>query len=168
MSKLETYFRKISGKAIYPEHEAFIRKFEELPDGFYTHRIESAGRIRSIKQNNSMWGIPYVFFKKALQESGNYVNISDQQVHEFCMHHCLPEDYKERIRNEWKESTGMIDIRTGEMFKSAFRLTTTKMTTVDAMNYYTNMQQFYTEWFSSGKYDDYIPDPDPKYKKKRK
>jgi len=164
--KIESYFYISSGVPNYNDKDKFKRAIAELPDGFYTHVIESAGKIRTVKQNNSMWGIPYIYFKRALHESGNYANISNQQVHEFCMHHCLPEDYKERIRTEWIDSPGMVDMKTGEVFKSAFRLTTTKMTTKDAMNYYEILQQFYAEWFSSGQDDDVIPDPDPDYKKK--
>jgi hypothetical protein len=41
------------------------------------------------------------------------------------------------------------------------------MTTIDAMHYYENLQAFYLEWFSQ-RDDDFIPDPDPEYKKKKK
>jgi hypothetical protein len=109
-----------------------------------------------------------MYFKQALEETGNLKNPSDKQVHEWCMHHCLPEDYKERIRNEWNEQTEMIDIKTGEIFKTAFRLTSTKMSRIDAMNYYENMQQFYLENMSSGREKDFIPDPDPEWKNKKK
>jgi|WetSurMetagenome_2_1015567.scaffolds.fasta_scaffold266799_2 hypothetical protein len=160
MNSIETYLTMKGGKAFYPDKLKFIALIASLPDGFYLNKIEQAGNKRTIKQNNSMWGIPYAFFKRALIESGNYKNISDQQTHEFCMHHCLPEDYKERIRKEYDDDGGMVDMITGEIFKSAFRLTTTKMTTKDAANYYENLQQFYAEWFAKDE-NDFIPDPDP-------
>jgi hypothetical protein len=82
------------------------------------------------------------------------------------MHYCLPDDYKERLKEGWNNTKPLIDIRTGELFKSAFRLTTKKMTTIDASNYYANMQKFYAEYFASGKPDDMIPDPIHDFKKK--
>jgi len=167
MTTLETFFLQRSGKSNYPDKDKFIRLLAELPDGTYMNKIEPIGRIRTIKQNNTFWGLAYSFYKRALTESGNFKDISDEQTHVWCMHHCLPEDYKERIRKEYDEQTGMIDIKTGEVFKSAFRLTTTKMTTIDAIHYYENLQAFYLEWFSQ-RDDDFIPDPDPEYKKKQK
>lgn len=167
MPSIETYFLMRSGVINYPDKDKFKRLINELPDGQYLTKIEPVGRKRTIKQNNSFWGIPYAYFKRALIASGNYKDISDQQVHEFCMHHCLPDDYKERILNQYKADPGMVDIKTGEVFKSAFRLTTTKMTTIDGMHYYENLQAFYAEWFSSGEANDVIPDPDPEYKNKK-
>ncbi len=160
MNSIETYFTMKGGKAFYPDKDKFTRLIRALPDGFYLNKIEQAGNKRTIKQNNSMWGIPYAFFKRALIESGNYTNISNEQVHEFCMAHCLPEDYKERIRAEWDNDPGFVDYMTGEILKNPFRLTTTKMTTKDAANYYENLQRFYAEWFARDE-NDFIPDPDP-------
>lgn len=156
-----------AGKHFYREPDKFKQAIKALPDGFYTIVIEQTGNIRSIKQNNSMWGIAYQYYKKALTDTGQYKYISNKQVHDWCMHHCLPEDYKERILKEWQDDPGMIDLKTGEVFKSAFRLTTTKMTRVDAMHYYDNLQAFYSEWFSSGQEGDTIPDPDINWKKKK-
>lgn len=166
MTSIETYFTMQSGKAVYDNPDKFKDAIRALQDGWYIHKITKVTNQRSLDQNNSIWGIPYQFFKRALENSGNYKDVSDRQVHDFAMHHCLPENYKERILNEWKDDPGMVDLKTGEVFKSAFRLTTTRMTTVDAMKYYENMQMFYSEWFSSGKEGDTIPDPDPKKKKR--
>lgn len=167
MSSIETYFTITAGKAKYADVEALRNAVSALPDGRYLNKIEKVTNARSLEQNNSIWGIPYQYFKRALTESGNYKDISKLQIHEFCMHHCLPADYKERILNEWKADPGMTDLNTGEIFKAAFRLTTTKMKTIDAMHYYENIQQFYSEWFSSGEPGDVIPDPDPKLNKRR-
>ena len=166
MPTIETFFLMRSGVVTYPEADKFKRLIAALPDGQYLTKIEPVGRKRTIRQNNSFWGIPYAFFKQALINSGNYKDISDDQVHQFAMHHCLPEDYKERIRKEYDQDAGMVDVRTGEVFKSDFRLTTTKMTTIDGMHYYENMQAFYDEWFSSGRENDHIPGPDPEKRKR--
>lgn len=167
ISKIKDHFDIINSKAYYTDRDKFLYLFKNLQDGRYIHTIELVKNIRSKEQNNAMWGIPYMYFERALIETGNYQNPSKDQIHQFCMHHCLPEDYKERIKKEWEDEPAMIDMKTGEMFKKAFRLTTTKMKTTDAMNYYTNMQNFYAENLSSGA-DDQIPDPDPDYKNKKK
>lgn len=165
MNSLETYFTVENGKIHYPELEKYKKALSTLVDGRYLNKVEKIYNHRSLEQNNALFGIPYQYFKRALHEAGIYKEPTTLQVHEWCMHHCLPEDYKERIYNEWTETKGIIDIRTGEEIKPAFRLTSTKMTTVDAMHYYENMQQFYSEWFSSGNEGDTIPDPDPKMKR---
>lgn len=166
MKKLTTYFDVFqNGNKQIHEKEKFKAAFDSLKPGRYIYIVEKVENKRSLEQNNSMWGIPYLYFEQALIEAGQLQNPSKLQVHEWCMHYCLPSDYKERIRIEYNEYEPMVDIRTGELFKTAFRLTTTKMTTIDAMHYYENMQNFYAEWFSKDE-KDLIPDPDPEYKKK--
>ena len=164
--EVKGYFDKIDGEIFYNNRDDFKLKFSKLEDGRYFYSVNKVYNKRSLKQNNAMWGIPYMYFERALIESGNYQNPSNDTVHKFCMHHCLPDDYKERIKKEWEDISAMVDIKTGELFKDAFRLTTTKMGTKDSMNYYNNMQVFYAENFSSGGEDDFIPDPDPDYKNK--
>lgn len=164
--KIATWFDKIGDSLIWEDLEKYKQLIKNLKNGRYIQIIERVENKRSLDQNNSLWGIPYLFFEKALLENGEFLHRpSKQQVHEYCMHYCLPEDYKERIRKEYDETPAMIDKRTGEMFKSAFRLTTTKLSTVDAMHYYENLQNFYAEYFSSGP-TDLIPDPDKSKKKK--
>lgn len=154
------------GKKVIFNRDKFQDAINNLKPGRYLYTIEKVQNIRSLEQNNAMWAIPYKFFEHSLIEAGQLQNPSKQQVHEWCMHYCLPEDYKERIKKEWDEQPAMVDIRTGELFKTAFRLTTTKMTTVDAMHYYENMQNFYAEWFSKDE-NNQIPDPDKNWKNKK-
>jgi hypothetical protein len=144
--------------------DEFKEAFDNLKPGRYIYVIEKVHNTRSADQNNSLWGIPYLFLENALVEAGQLTNPSKQQVHEWAMHYCLPDDYKERIRQEYDQQPPLTDIRTGELFKTAFRLTTTKMSTEDAMHYYENMQNFYAEWFAKDE-NDQIPSPDPKKKK---
>ncbi len=166
MSKIETWFDKWGKDLKWENLIEYKRLIEELPSGRYIVTIEKVFNNRSREQNNSIWAIPYKYFKQALINSGEFVNPSKQQIHEWAMHYCLPEDYKERIKLQWKEQEPLVDLRTGELFKTAFRLTTTKMTTVDAMHYYENMQNFYAEYLSSGDEKDVIPAPDKDWKKK--
>ena len=154
-----------SGKKVTHNRDKFKDALENLRPGRYIYTIEKVENKRSLDQNNAMWGIPYEFFRLALIESGEFKDPSKHQIHEWCMYYFLPEDYKERIRKEWEEQEPMIDRRTGEVFKTAFRLTTTKMTTIDAMHYYENKQNGYAEFFSNDE-TDLIPDPDPLKKRK--
>lgn len=168
ISNIETYFDVQNSKPVFDDRNKLSELFKTLIDGRYTIHIKRVVNIRSKEQNNAMWGIPYMYFKRSLEETGNFKNPSDENVHQFCMHHCLPEDYKERILKEWKDTESMIDVTTGELFKPAFRLTTTKMKTTDSMNYYSNMQQFYAEYFSSGEEKDVIPNPKKNWKEDSK
>ena len=166
MSKIETWFDKWGDKITWENLDDYKFRIKNLQSGRYVVRIEKVFNNRSLEQNNSIWAIPYKYFEQVLTELGELQNPSKQQIHEWCMHYCLPEDYKERIKSEWNEQKALVDIRSGELFKTAFRLTTTKMTTVDSMHYYENMQNFYAEYFSSGDEKDVIPNPVKDWKKK--
>ena len=167
ISNIETWIDIYeNGKIIVNNKQQYDENIKLLHPGRYLHSIKRVQNIRSLDQNNSMWGIPYMFYRKALIESGEFINPSNNQIHEWCMLNCLPEDYRERIYAEWKEEQGSINYKTGEVYKSPFRLTTTKMTTVDAMHYYENMQNNYADWFGNGNEKNQIPDPDPKLKRR--
>ena len=157
-----------TGKKEIHEREKFQDAISNLKYGRYIYTIEKVENIRSLDQNNAMWGIPYAFFNRVLKETGHFENPSKEQTHEFCMHYCLPEDYKERLKKEWDAMPSLKDIRTGKFFKTPFRLTTKKMSVEDAMHYYSNMQKFYAENFASGREGDSIPDPIPALSKKSK
>jgi hypothetical protein len=163
--KIQTWIIVSDGKKEVHEKEKFQESLNSLKDGQYIYTVEEVCNTRSLDQNNAIWGIPYLFFTRALVEMGHFKNPSKEQIHEWCMYHCLPEDYKERIKKEWEDSLSMVDMKTGELFKTPFRLTTKKMTTTDAINYYSNLQQFYAEKLASGSEEDYIPDPIPSLKK---
>jgi hypothetical protein len=167
--KIQTWFDVFdSGNKLWNNFEEYQKQMKSLKPGRYIITTEKVENKRSLEQNNAMWGIPYMFFEKALLDIGEFLHPpSKKQVHEYCMHYCLPEDYKERLKKKYDEMPAMVDKRTGELFKSAFRLTTTEMSTVDAMHYYENLQNFYAEYFSSGE-NDLIPDPDLKKSKKYK
>jgi len=166
MNKIETWFEKWGDKITWENFDDYKQRLKELPSGRYIQKTEKVFNNRSLEQNNAMWAIPYKYFEQALTESGQLHDPSKNQIHEWAMHYCLPEDYKERIKAEWTAQEPLTDIRSGELFKTAFRLTSTRMTTVDAMNYYRNMQDFYAEYFSSGKEKDVIPGPVKNYKDK--
>ena len=76
----------------------------------------------------------------------------------------LPNDYRERIFEKWKLKEGMVNLRTGEIYKTPFRLTTTKMSKKDSNNYYEAMQNGYAMDFSSEDENDQIPDPKKNWK----
>lgn len=165
LMKIETYFDKIGESLIWQDLAKYKEAIKNLKNGRYIASVIKVENIRSLEQNNAMWGIPYMYFEAKLIEYGYYEHPSKKDIHEFCMVNCLPEDYKERIYNEWKEAPGILNMRTGQLTKEPFRLTTTKMSTIDSNNYYNNLQNFYAEFFSDSE-NDLIPDPDPKKKKR--
>lgn len=164
---IDTYFDKIGENIEYDNLSDFKKCLKLLAQGRYIHHIEKVENIRSREQNNSMWGIPYIFFTSALIEAGIFKNPSKNDVHQWCMVNCLPSDYKQRIFDEWQKIEPIVNYKTFETYKEPFRLTTTKMKTTDANHYYENLQLFYAENFSSGEENDFIPDPDPDWKKKK-
>jgi hypothetical protein len=163
MTRIEAFFTMDSGKAYYSEPDKFKEAIRNLPDGFYINRIERIYGKRTVKQNNSQWGIAEKMLRACLSESFGY-EVSKEHCHEILMEQCLPEDYKEQLREEYEASNPeIVNQVTGEVFKVPFRYTTTKMTTIQSKQYYLNMQQFGAEFFGVD-----IPDPDTKYKEVEK
>lgn len=130
-----------------------------LVKGRYKQTIEKIYNKRSNQQNRAMWGIPYDILQRCIIEAtGEYISIED--VHEkYAMPNCLPKEYIERIKNKWEEYYGIVNEKTGQIIKPAFRLTTTEMNTTESTQYYKNLQDFIMEMFGAD-----CPDPDPMYK----
>jgi len=166
--KIQTWFDVEGGVRFWNKLPEYKEQFEKLKDGRYLQTTERIQNQRSLEQNNAMWAIPYMFFEKVLIDSGTLINPSKTDIHEWCMVNFLPSDYRERIYEEWKLKEPVVNFRTGEKYKEAFRLTTRRMTTIDMMNYYEAMQIAYAENFSTGEDDDFIPDPDKHWKDKKK
>jgi hypothetical protein len=162
--KLQNWFDIENGVRLWHNLQDWKENFNSLKDGRYIIIVEKVEDIRSKEQNNSLWGIPYMFFMQSLIECGELENPSKEIVHKWCMANFLPSDYRERIYEEWKEIKGVVNRKTGEVYKDPFRLTTTKMTKIDCMNYYKNMQNGYLEIFSSDPEKDFIPDPKKDWK----
>jgi hypothetical protein len=170
MKKIQTWFDVYEdGKKLIFNLPEFSKQYKDLKPGRYIYTIEKVENKRSLEQNNAMWALPYMYLERALKEAGILKETdSKREVHEWCMVNYLPNDYRERIYELWKQKEPIINYKTGEQYKQAFRLSTTLMTTKDSMNYYSAMQDGYAENFSSGEENDLIPDPDPDYKKKNK
>lgn len=165
ISRIENWFDVQDNVKLWHELDKYKSNLSNLKDGRYYILVERIENQRSREQNNSLWALPYMFFKAALTESGELVNPSKNDVHEWCMLQFLPSDYRERIYEEWKSRQPIINHKTGEMYKQPFRLTTTRMTTKDCNHYYEAMQNGYTDMFSKDE-NDQIPDPDPRWKEK--
>jgi len=164
--KIQTWFDKIGDTIIWNKLPEYKQAIKDLPNGKFIVLIERVENVRSLEENNAMWGIPYMMFEAALIESGEFLNPSKKDIHNFCMVNCLPNDYRERIYKIWLEKPGVLNHKTGEIYKEPFRLTTTLLGKLeDWSNYYRNMQDFYAEYLSSGE-KDLIPDPDKTKSKK--
>jgi hypothetical protein len=156
-SKIESIDEIKGGKLFLLNREKFSQAVSVAPDGKYFHLLELIRPKMSDKQRCANWGIAERIIRNCLIEAyGEYV--SKEDAHEFCMKHCLPKEYKDFLKQEWKSKKRSFRANK-KQFALPFRLTTTKLTTVWAMEYYINMQVFALEWFNAT-----IPDPDPNYK----
>jgi hypothetical protein len=133
-------------------------------DGRYWGTLEKIYSRRSNQQNRSWYALPYkilaINFSDATGE-----HWTENDVHEFCKNpenNIIPLDYIERIKKGWKDNpkNTIVSPQTGEIIQMPFKPTTTKMTTVEGMEYYRNMQDFAKAWFNVD-----IPDPDPEFAK---
>lgn len=149
-----------TGQIVFPRKKLkeSIAKFK---DGNYLLYIEKFYKQRSSQQNRAKWGIPYKILRACFSDSFGY-NVSIDWVHNFCKERFLPEDYVEQLKAEWEQNKVLVNYETGQEIEMPFILTTTKMNTVQEMEYYKNMQLFGAEFFNVD-----IPDPDPNYKNKK-
>lgn len=149
------------GKLTIVKESVFKDSLKISPNGRYFLTLERAYNKRSVAQNNSLFGIPYKILKEAFEDSFGYT-LSIQWVHDYCKDNLLPLDYNERIMNEWNEDpkNKLVNKVTGEETIIPFKPTTTKMRTVEMMEYYKNLQLFGLEYLDAD-----IPDPDPNYLK---
>lgn len=140
--------------------DKFADAVNSLSEGRYSIEIRKVYNKRSGKQNNSIWGIAYKIIQGCLSEATGE-NVSLEIVHEFCKERFLPADYVERINQDHKsdDRNTIVNENTGEAITIPFRLTTTKMTTVEGIEYYKKMQKFCAEFFYTE-----IPDPNPDWK----
>jgi hypothetical protein len=154
------YVEKIiikEGKISFPRKK-IEESISKLKDGNYLLSIEKFYKPRSTQQNKAKFGIPYKLLRSYFQDAfGESVSI--EWVHEYCKENFLPEDYKEQLKEEWEKIKILVNYNTNKEIEIPFRLTTTKMSTIQEIEYYHNMQKFGAEFFEID-----IPDPDINYK----
>lgn len=152
------------GKLSLLKEKEFKEALRNAPKGRYFITLEKVYRKRSIKQNNSLWAIPYKILRDCFIDSFGH-NVTEAWVHNFCKENLLPAGYRERILKEWNEDpkNQIINKLSGEVITLKFEPTTRKMTTIECIEYYENLQNFGCEYFMAD-----VPDPDPDWKKKLK
>lgn len=159
MKKLTAIWDIKDGVVHVVHRDKFKDAVKNLPNGRYICIIEKAYRKRSNNQNATFWAIAYRIIQEALEDTTGE-KVTPEFVHELCKDKCLPPDYVEQLKEDHEnKEPELINEETGEVYKSPFRLTTTKMTTTQAMEYYRNMQEFGREWLGCD-----IPEPAPNYK----
>ncbi|MCK9281324.1 MAG: hypothetical protein M0P71_11930 [Melioribacteraceae bacterium] len=152
------------GKLSLLKEKEFKEAIGNVPKGRYFITLEKVYRKRSLKQNNSLWAIPYKILINCFIDAFGH-NVTEAWVHNFCKENLLPEEYLERIKKEWDNDpkNQLINKLSGEIIVLQFEPTTRKMTTVECMEYYENLQNFGCEYFGAE-----IPEPDKDWKKKLK
>jgi hypothetical protein len=154
---------KEGGKLLILKEKEFKDALKISLPGRYFLTLEKAYKKRSTKQNSAMWAIPYRVLQDCFsKEWGKRISLTF--VHEFCKNpenRIIPEEYIERIKDEWDNypANKIVNKNTGEVITIPFVPTTTKMRTVEMMEYYANLQNFLMEWFGAD-----CPDPDPNWK----
>jgi hypothetical protein len=155
------------GELSIVKKDEFKKALKFAPNGRYFLSLEKSYNKRSVNQNNSVFGIAYKMMREGFIDSfGEYVTI--QWVHEYCKNpdnKLIPPEYLDRIYKEYLESEKkeIINKSTGEVLTIPFKVTTTKMKTIEMMEYYSNLQYFAKDYFDMD-----IPDPDPEWMNKNK
>jgi hypothetical protein len=152
----------IENGAIKSPRKKLAESFKKLKDGKYFLTLEKFYKKRSTQQNRSKFGIAYKILQSCfIQTTGESISI--EWVHEFCKERFLPAEYVEKLKEEYlQRNRFIVNNETGEEIEIPLRLTTTKLSTVQEIEYYKNMQKFCAEFFNTE-----IPDPDSSKVKKK-
>jgi hypothetical protein len=128
------------GKLLITNRRKFSRELKEAFEGKRVRlTIEKIKKKRSSQQNRYLWGCVYEIAQEAFSEQG-HIGVTKDEVHEFL---------KNRFLSNGKEVASR---ETGEVIKMGS--TTTTLSTVEFMDYVTQIQQFFSEFFNVN-----IPDP---------
>lgn len=153
MKSLKALAKVTKGKLEIKQREKFIQAIENLPDADYCLILEKLYRRRSSQQNRAKFGIAYKILSECFTDAmGEYFSIDD--VHEYCKVNLMPAEYVERLKQEHSERCEVVNKETGDIINLPFVLTTTKMSTIEEITYYQNMQRFAAEFFGAD-----IPNP---------
>lgn len=135
----------IGGKLILKNRSNFESAVKSAPQGTYFLTLEKFYKQRSIQQNKARFGVLYKTLKAGFIEVfGESVDI--EYIHDICKQNCLPSEYVERLKKEHKENNKKIKKKKGYMLAMPFRLTTTKLTTLEEMEYCENIRKFAAEY----------------------
>jgi hypothetical protein len=138
-----TYFGSVKdGKIVLPGKK--LR--EELPKFFEGKNImltvERRKKRRSVEQNRYYWGVVLNILCHSLKEYNGEMELTTDIVHEWCKDRFIP------LVSDWEEIILQVPDGQKEVVK-----TSTKLTTVQFMDYIALIQQWAAE------YNIYIPDP---------
>lgn len=160
-TSIYSLFTVQEGKKVIPDREKINLAIKNLPDGVYSYEIKRLYARRTNRQNRAAWGVAEKILR-GLISTENGEEISKELAHEIIMEKCLPDEYVEQLRNDYeREMKHITSQSTGEIIALPFRLTTTRMSTIQWNQYYLNMQRFAAEFFGYN-----LKDPDPDYFKK--
>jgi hypothetical protein len=136
MQSLKTYCAIESGKLKIIHRDRFTKAITELKDGRYVLSLEKSYRKRSNPQNAVIWGYVYPMILDGLTDAG-FDGMDIEKVHDLMKLKFL----KTQIVNK--------DGEVLETIKS-----TTSLTTIEMMQYLSDLQQFGAEYLNI-----VIPDP---------
>lgn len=116
--------RVIEGRLELGDRESFTNYYKQFEGKNVVISIEKATRKRSSPQNSYLWGIVY----KVISE---YTGYEIEEVHEIC---------KARFNPQLKE---LLNKETGELEMMGYSGSTTKLDTVQFMEYVEKIQRFF-------------------------
>lgn len=150
----------IENGLIKSPRKKLAESFKQLKDGKYFLTLEKFYKRRSTQQNRARFGIAYKILQSCfIQATGESVSI--EWVHEFAKERFLPAEYVEMLKIEYEQKENTVtNMDTGEQINIPMRLTTTRLTTVQEMEYVKNMRDFCLDFFNTE-----IPEPDVTKKK---
>lgn len=138
MNKLQSYANISNGVMKVIHKDKFTEAIKSLTNGRYSITIEKVYSKRSNPQNSYLWGIVYKLVYEGLIEAGyEKTDINIEWVHDYCK--------KTFLKND-------IVNKDGEVLEGV--LSTTALTTVQFMQYLSDIQKWASEYLSIN-----IPDP---------
>lgn len=143
-----TVFSVKDRKKSVQKHAEFKEISDNLPDGLYCITIQQVIGKRTRQQEKTWWGVLVEkFIRPALSELSGF-EYSNEQTFEIIKKECLPEAYKQRLINEYKELATRLTIDGKEKLLPEFRLTSTKLTKSESIEFIDNIYAFSIEYLN--------------------
>jgi hypothetical protein len=146
------------GKTNFVEKDKFQVAYKKLVTGRYLVTWERIYNKITRRQQRTNFGIPYAIISDILTDAWGR-KVDREETKEILKKECLPKDYVKELKKQHRNICNILK-RKGIKIMPKFRLTSTKLSTVQQNEYYINMQNFAKDMFNAD-----IPDPDPRLAK---
>lgn len=146
---ISTIIHVINNNKSIQKRNEFECFYSNLTDGVYLLIIEQIISKKTRNQEKAWWGVLIdKFIRPTLNQLSGFEYTKDQ-VFEIIKKECLPDAYKEKLITDYKNMAYKLTIEGKEKLIPEFRLTTTKLTKIEAVEFIDNIYSFSKEYLNT-------------------